>query len=247
MNLKNKINPLSLCAATTAQIMAAMTHEGDAMPANKSYEIYAIKDGVATIKINGFLGYDVPDWACEYGFATSYNKIIEAVKAIGANDSIGGVVVEINSGGGNVNGSFETARLLAALTLPKVAVVRSCACSAAYMLAAACDEIKAYETAELGSIGTIITIVDTTAADEQYGYKIIPITNDDATLKSIGIGSLTEEQYAFLLERANMAAATFQAFVLSRRPQLNTEVFNAATWSGAKALSMGLIDEIASY
>jgi len=207
--------------------------------------IFTVKDGVATIRVNGFLAYDVPGWAEECGYATNYQSIIDAAKFIASNESIGGVALELNSGGGNVNGAFEASRAIADIALPKVAKVRSCACSATYMLASACDEIYANETAELGSIGTIITMVDTTAADEQFGYKIIAITNEGATLKSIGIGSLTEEQFSYLQERANDMGAAFHEFVLSRRPSIDPYVFNAGTWSGKRAMALGLIDGIA--
>lgn len=202
-----------------------------------------IENGIATIYIQELLTDDVPTAYEKAGMVTRYytiRKEIEAAIVQGA----AAIVFNINSGGGSVNGAIELSRYIASLSMPTAAVVTSCACSAAYMIASATKRIVVSETAQVGNIGVIMTWTDFTSMDERMGLKEKAITNEGATLKSTFHLEPNSEQLVFLQETANQIGETFKSFVTENRPQIDGEVFRAGWYSGVKAISLGLIDEI---
>jgi protease-4 len=202
----------------------------------------AIVDGVGVIHIQGLLTNDVPAIYEKAGIVTTYDTIkkeIEGALLGGA----GAIQLNINSGGGSVNGAIELSRWIASLPVSTIAFVTSCACSAAYMLAAACDSITATETAMVGNIGTIMTWTDYTAMDERMGVEEKALTNEGATLKSTFHIEPNEEQLAFLQETLDHHGQSFGNFIISQR-EVDSEVFRAGWYSGQKALDLGLIDNL---
>jgi protease-4 len=175
--------------------------------------------------------------------ATDYTEIAAEL----ATDGIRGVLLHVDSPGGTVQGCIEVARLVESLSVPVVAYVHGCACSAAYKLACGADYLVSSPSAIVGNIGTILIVADTSAMLSGMGVSLNAITNDGATLKSTGhLASLTEEQQAFLQEGINEAGAAFKAHVESNRPGIDPEVWRAGWYSGDRALSLGLVDEIGS-
>lgn len=173
--------------------------------------------------------------------ATDYADLAAELRTEG----IRGVLLHVDSPGGTVAGCIEVARLIESLSVPCVAFVHGCACSAAYKLACGADYLVSSPSATVGNIGTILVWADTSAFMAGMGVTLNAITNQGASLKSTGhLDSLTDEQIAFLQEGINEAGEAFKNHVLANRPGINPEVFNAGWWSGSKAQSLGLCDEL---
>lgn len=202
-----------------------------------------IENGIATIYIQELLTDDIPLAYEKAGMVTRYSTIRKEIdQAIEL--SATAIIFNINSGGGSVNGAIELSRYIASLPMPTAAVITSCACSAAYMIASATKRIAVSETAQVGNIGVIMTWTDFTAMDERMGLKEKAITNEGATLKSTFHLEPNSEQLVFLQETANQLGETFKAFVSKNRTQIDTEVFRAGWYSGQRAIDLGLADEI---
>lgn len=201
-----------------------------------------IENGIGMIWIQGLLTNDVPKIYEKAGIVTTYDSIKSEIQGLilaGAQ----AIQININSGGGSVNGAIELSRWIASLPVSTAALVTSCACSAAYMIAAATDRITASETAMVGNIGTIMTWTDYTALDERMGIEEKALTNEGATLKSTFHIEPNEEQLAFLQETLNQHGQEFGNFIISRR-EVDSEVFRAGWYSGQKALDLGLVDNL---
>lgn len=69
------------------------------------------------------------------------------------------IILEINSPGGQVDGINEAANMIRAAEKPIVAYVSGMGASAGYWLAAAADQIVVDDTAQLGSIGVVTTVM----------------------------------------------------------------------------------------
>jgi len=95
------------------------------------------------------------------------------------------IVLAINSPGGQIDGINELANMIRAATAqkPVTAYVDGLAGSGAYWLAAAAGKIVADETAQLGSIGVLATVVDDTNAEERRGVKRYEIVSSQSPLK----------------------------------------------------------------
>jgi len=206
-------------------------------------QAYIDESGIGHIFIQELLTDDIPTAYEKAGLATTYSTIrkeIEGALLAGAQ----ALQFSINSGGGSVNGAIELSRFIASLSVPTAAIVTSCACSAAYMLASATNQIYITETAQIGNIGTIMKWTDWAGFDQRMGLQDKAIVNEGATLKSTFHLEPNAEQLAFLQETANQHGETFKQFVSEQRPQLDAEVFKAGWYSGQRAIDLGLADEI---
>lgn len=134
---------------------------------------YAVTDsGIAVVPVLGPL-VARGDWLTELFGASVYGEVGEAVEAALADPSVRGVVMEIDSPGGEVAGMFDLADRLGALRQsagkPLWAVASESATSAAYAIASAAERIYVTRTGEVGSIGVVAAHVDQSGADAKAG------------------------------------------------------------------------------
>lgn len=201
--------------------------------------------GIARIHIFGVLGQHLSKIEKTCG-NTDYADVmseIDLAKGSGAR----AILFIFDSPGGMVTGCDECAQAIANCGIDTVAWSDSLACSAAYYLAAGCKRIVATRTAIVGNIGVICPWVDESKLWEIEGIDFQPITSEGADLKSTFHGpSITEEQRAFVQEDINQAGALFRMHVGFHRVQVDDEVWRAGWYSGDRAKSLGLIDEVGS-
>jgi signal peptide peptidase SppA len=97
----------------------------------------------------------------------------EEIEDAATDPAIRGILLDIDSPGGEVAGVFDLADTIygARSAKPVFAVANSDAFSAAYLLASGAERIYAGRTSGLGSIGVIVTHLDVSASDEKLGYK----------------------------------------------------------------------------
>lgn len=119
---------------------------------------------------------------------TSYEGILQQVRAAAGNSDVETIVLDINSPGGEAFGMTETAREIrkAAGGKKVVAVINSVAASAAYGLASAAHEIVVTESGIAGSIGVVMVHFDRTGQAAKNGVKATVITNTDGLDKARG-------------------------------------------------------------
>uniref|UniRef100_UPI003F70E577 S49 family peptidase n=1 Tax=Elioraea sp. TaxID=2185103 RepID=UPI003F70E577 len=134
---------------------------------------YAVTDaGIAVVPVLGPL-VARGDWLTELFGASVYGEVGDAVEAALADPSVRGVVMEIDSPGGEVAGMFDLADRLGALrtasSKPLWAVASESATSAAYAIASAAERIYVTQTGEVGSIGVVAAHIDQSGADAKAG------------------------------------------------------------------------------
>lgn len=160
--------------------------------------------------------------------------------------NIAGVVLDMDSGGGQVYGTGEFYDYLKAYPKPIVTYTDGYMCSAAYYIGNAAKHIVANKRADaIGSIGAYTTIVDFSGIWEKYGAKVHEFYATASTEKNADYREVIDNSnYApYIKNVLDPIVATFHADMLATRPQLNEAVFKGGTWNGEKALEMGLIDE----
>jgi ClpP class serine protease len=113
------------------------------------------------------------DWLAELFGASVYGEVGEAVEAALADPQVGGVVMELDSPGGEVAGMFDLVDRLGALRRsagePLWAVASESATSAAYAIASAAERIYVTRTGEAGSIGVVAAHIDQSGSDAKAG------------------------------------------------------------------------------
>ena len=196
--------------------------------------------GIAHICIEGTLAKGIsPIEAC--CGAHDYEWITEDLEdAIEAN--VRGILLEINSPGGNCTGCSEVVDIIQGLKVPIVAFSDDTACSAAYNIAVSCDKVYGSIGSTWGSIGTIIPWLDQSAAYAEQGLSWEPITS--GPLKGAGMGpSLTPAQRASLQQMVDDSFDQFKSNVLRNR-LVPDEYMTGAAYLAPRARLGNLIDGI---
>jgi ClpP class serine protease len=199
--------------------------------------------GVATIHIHNALVDSCPAIYEKLGLVTRYSTISADIRDV-TQKGAKRIVLIVNSPGGTVSGVKECADLIAASKVPVTAYCNGQACSAAYYLIAGAKRIAAAPSATVGNIGTIMSWADDTEFWASIGIEWKALVNDGADLKSTGHLEPDATQIAFLQESVNESGKEFKEHVQKHRPGINAEVFRAGWYSGDKAKSLGLVDEI---
>ena len=134
-------------------------------------------EGIAVIPIHGSLVKRSLGLEAASGL-TSYGEIAAMLDTALADPMVSGILLDIDSPGGEASGSFELARRVreVAAVKPVWAVANDAAYSAAYAIAASAQRLFVTETGGVGSIGVIALHVDQSVKDAKDGYRYTAIT-----------------------------------------------------------------------
>lgn len=162
------------------------------------------EDGIAVIHVDGALSFRSDFFTAWLGWDT-YNSIEAAFEECLENDSVKGIIFDINSPGGEVNGVADLADKIfnARGSKPYGIVARTggMMCSAAYWIGSSCEKIYTASNGTLGSIGTLCaftnfkdSVLETTVVVSDLSPNKAPTPNDPKGLQLIKeeLNSLTE-------------------------------------------------------
>ncbi|MES2569606.1 MAG: S49 family peptidase [Verrucomicrobiota bacterium] len=211
----------------------------------RSEDILEIRGDTAIIHIDGAIDKNLSalDRLCFN--ATDLNDVDRALARIESNNSIRNVMLAIDSPGGSVPGTPETADRIAALCETRnVFAYGDQMCSAAYWLASQCDQIFAPRSASVGSIGVYLAIVDQSRRLEEMGVNMQVLQS--GALKTAGAPwkPLSEEERDHLQDRVEQIGEMFRDAVTEKRPQVKQASMEGQSMLGPAALKAGLIDAI---
>lgn len=232
-------------------LSALESHEGsdfsdeDIYPMRK--EAWMDGNGFAHIEVKGALLERSPARYEKLGLVTRYATIqTELAASIGAGAL--GVLLHIDSPGGTVAGNLETVEMIRDSPVPVVSHCSGLACSAAYKIACGTGYIAATKSSEVGNVGTILSWADCTGFWGEMGIEFKALVSEGADLKSTFHLEPDQTQLAFLQDRINEAGKQFRDFVAEGRAKagaaIDPEVWRAGWYSGERAVSLGLIDDI---
>lgn len=213
------------------------------------YAPFDMVDGVAIIPIEGSL-VQKGGWIGAPSGETSYQGLQTQIARAKRNADVKGVVVEVDSFGGMVNGVFETAAGLADLSKakPTIAILTDYAYSAAYLLASQCRQIVAPTFGGAGSIGCVMLHADYSGALEQEGIKVTLIKSGANKVDGNPYEPLPAEQKARWQAQVDDVRDQFATVVgkgrgkrMTKAQALKTE---AQAFTAAEAVDLGLIDAV---
>lgn len=202
-----------------------------------------IRNGVAVVSISGPL-VRYAGLMTEISGATSYSRVAKDLGVAVRSPEVKKIILDINSGGGTVDGCQELADhiLEARKVKPVVAYIGGTGCSAAYWLASACEKIYAAETSITGSIGVQL---------------IVPPEEKDGSLAFLSSHSPNKNASPHKKEGKNEAqrivddlGEIFVSSVAANRGISKDDVLKnygqGSVFVGPDALNRGLIDEIST-
>ncbi len=185
--------------------------------------------------------------ACSFGSEDMANWI----RAANEDPNISAIVLEINSPGGEVDGTGALGAAVKNSRKPVVAWVAGMAASAAYWVASQAREIWMEDaiSSEVGSIGVLSMHVDQTGALEQEGYKVTIIRSDGSESKALynSVEPLTDEIVADVKTSLNSIRTQFISTVKAGRPGITDEsVFSGKMFEGKQAKKLKMADRFGS-
>lgn len=211
---------------------------------------YRVERGIAVLPVTGTLvhklGYINP-----VSGMSGYNGIAKRLQQAISDPDVRGVLLDIDSPGGEVAGAFDTADLIARAReqKPVWALASDTACSAAYLLASACSRRLITQTGTVGSIGVLMA--------HRCVEKALEIAGVDVTLIYAGAHKVDGNPYSQL---PGDVRDEFQLSINSTREQFAQKVSDytglkksrvlateAAVFIGADAIKSGLADQLVNY
>lgn len=179
---------------------------------------------------------------------TSYGQVAAMLDAALVDASITGILLDIDSPGGEAGGVFELAQRVRAANAvkPVWAVASDSAFSAAYAIASAASRIYVSQTGGVGSIGVIAMHVDQTARDAQDGYRFTAVTAGAHKNDFSPHEPLDPDAYALLQAEVDRLYGLFVDHVATMRglDAAAVRATEAALYFGPNAISVGLADRL---
>lgn len=157
-----------------------------------------------------------------------------------------GVVLDIDSGGGQVSGTPEFYDFIKETSKPVVAYTDGLMCSAAYYIASAANYIVANKRADaIGSIGVMIHFIDVSGMYEKKGAKVITEYATQSTEKNNAFEQLLKgNPELYIKNELDPIAEEFINDIKAVRSAVPNDVFKGGTWNAQESLERKLVDEI---
>lgn len=198
---------------------------------------------IAVLHIDGVLSYRSDIYKAWFGMDT-YNSIGDTLDKLMDDDHVEGIVLSIDSPGGQVSGVSDLAEKIFGIRGEKP-IVAHCAgsiCSAAYWIGSACDKVVLSEIAEAGSIGCL-AILNQDASNKTSVIRS-NLSKNKALDPNTPEGRSAEEK---VLD--SMATVFIQNVAKYRGLDFDTvlDTFGqGAVFVGKEAVEIGMADEIDS-
>lgn len=180
----------------------------------------------------------------------AYGDIADAIAAAMDDASVRGVILDVDSPGGEVGGLFDLVEQIQTIrnasAKPLWAVANESALSAAYAIASAADRLYVTRTGEVGSVGVVAVHVDESGADAKAGLAWTFVFAGDRKVDANAHEPLSERARATIQADVDRLYIEFCALVATNRG-LSPEAVRgteAAIYRGTLAVRAGLADRL---
>lgn len=205
------------------------------------------EDGIAVIHVDGALSYR-SDYLTEWFEEDTYDSIRAAFEECMADNNIKGIVFDINSPGGEVNGCADLGNKIFEARGKKpygiVARTGGMMCSAAYWLGSSCEKVYCADNGTLGSIGVLCYFSKWSEDLVKTQVVVSDLSPDKSATPD------TPEGLALVKKELNDLASVFIETVARNRGTTYQDVLNnygkGAVFIGADAVKAGLADGVIS-
>ncbi len=206
--------------------------------------------GIAILPIHGSLVRRTLGMEAESGLL-SYQAIQAGLAAALADPGVAGILLDVDSPGGEAGGVFDLADQIAAAARVKPiwAIANESAFSAAYALASAASRLVVTHTAGIGSVGVIAMHIDQSGLDAKAGLQYTPIVAGAHKNDLSPHAAITDEARAMLQAEVDRLYGLFIDTVASHG-RLSADALRATEaglYFGEAAVAAGLADAVATF
>ena len=214
----------------------------------------SIGGGIAVISLYGVMSQraNMADDISGSG-GTSTQMVAAALQSAIDDDTIGGIIIDIDSPGGSVFGTAELADLVfkSRDKKPIYGYVNSLCASAGYWVGSQCSKLYITQGGQAGSIGVYMQHVDESAALDAAGYKIQFISAGKYKVEANSLNPLDDEAGAFLQSNVDSYYNSFTNTVARVRNVSQSKVLNGMGQGrcllAQDALTESMVDGICTF
>lgn len=211
-------------------------------------------DRIAIIPVFGTLvarGRGMIAWSGQ----TSYEALGEEIEAARADSRVAGILLDIDSPGGEATGIQELGDQIAKVNRQKPvwALAQHWAMSGAYWIASQCGRIVATPSAEVGSIGVYMVHVDASKYDEKQGFDWTFVIAGEHKVDGNMHEPLPDRVRSEMQEDVDETYAQFLAAVAKGRAaagssfdEKRARATKARVEKARDALKLGMVDMVAT-
>jgi len=184
----------------------------------------------------------------EYAYyGTAYLR--EQLQLAEQHDHIDGHILLVDSPGGHVDGTKDLADAVKATKKPVVAYVDGLAASAAMWISSAADEIiLSNDTTMVGSVGTMISLMDIRGFLEKQGVKFHEVFAEASNEKNGAYLELLKGNYTPIQqETLNPLNNIFIAAIKENLPGVSEKALHGKMFLAADAIANGLAHSIGNF
>lgn len=214
-------------------------------PESSNNKPFLFANGIAVIPVWGALLHRDP-WCDRW--ATGYDYIASRFAAALGDDDVKGIALDLNSYGGHVAGNFELADMIyeSRGVKPSAAIVDARALSGGCSLMSACSKVYATPSAEIGSVGVVLTHMNYEKMMEEFGIEVSFIFAGKHKVDGNPYQKLPDDVKAALQASVSRSYDQFVALVARNRgiDEESVRATEASVYDAEEAMSLGLVDAV---
>ena len=208
--------------------------------------LFNLVKGVAIITLQDFLTKGESKFG---GTSTVMTRM--AIREAIMDPDVNAIMLSIDSPGGTASGTKELADDVARaeMIMPVVTQVTDLMASAALWIGVQASQVVANATAEIGSIGTVVAVEDSSKAADMQGVKVHVISTGEFKGAFASGTKVTKAQLDDVQERVDDINSFFlDGVATGRRMSMQSlaKIADGRMFIASKALDLGLIDAIQS-
>jgi ClpP class serine protease len=206
---------------------------------------------IAVVPIHGVMLKACPSWYQFYGFTSTARATADIAKAA-ADERIAKVVVNVYTPGGMVYGAdalAQTVKAAAAIKRVDTHVSDLCASAGLFGIAHSTSINLSSRTTEMGSIGTMTTVMNDDKFWEDYGITMVKVFASDSTEKNAAYTEAAAGKPKKMVAHLDELNSVFTSTVAEGRAgklSKKEDVMTGKMYVGQAAIDAGLADGYAT-
>lgn len=241
-------------AAASAEVTEAVSADMQARDARRSAAASASNGSVAVIPVYGVVTQrgNMMDALCGGGSVSTQQLAASIADAIN-DETIGAIVLDVNSPGGEVYGVEEVADVIYAARgqKPIIAYANALAASAAYWIASQATEFHMTPSGDVGSIGVLCAHEDWSKFNAENGINVTYISAGKFKTEMNPDAPLSDEAQAFQQSRVNDYYSSFTKGVARGRgvpvSAVRSDMGEGRCFGATQALATKMVDAVSTF
>jgi capsid assembly protease len=207
--------------------------------------------GVAWVPVRGVLTKREGEVSADSHELESYARVGNRMRAAASNSQVRGIMLDVDSVGGEIGGLFELARDIRTIRTikPVWAIANDDALSAGYALASSASRVWTTSVGGLGSIGVVAMHTDQSAFDAARGLTYTYIFAGAHKVDGNSHEPLSDAARESTQAEVNRIFGMFAEMVAATRGISVSKVqgFEAEVFFGQEAVGIGLADQVGTF